>query len=317
MVIQLNKKGYDPFIDYLKGICILMVIINHGSLSLCDYLQYPLWVFEAVPIFLLLQVFHVYKKPEPRYPNLNKLWKRIIRPFFIVEFIIFLLGILTCILKSQNILSYIHGFIMYGGGGPGSYYVWVYLQFAFLVPLLYKLVRNKYGLAIFICGNIAVEFLLSITNFPEILYRLLCFRYLFLIYIGYIWVEKGIVLNRRTLFLSILSIVAILILYNTHKYWPNVSFSPFVFETEWRTFHWFTYFLPGFLLPVLIFLLYSIGKKYKVNKFIIFAGKKSYEIFLFQMIVFAYFPLSSGFIKMAVCLLPLLFYRYRDLRYGV
>lgn len=57
-VVPIKKVGYDPFIDYLKGISILFVVLLH-CLPLQNYLLCSLWASQAVPIFLLIQVFHV------------------------------------------------------------------------------------------------------------------------------------------------------------------------------------------------------------------------------------------------------------------
>lgn len=85
MLVKLDKTGYDKYLDYLKGVAIIMVLFNHGALNLANEALYPLWIFEAVPLFLLIQVFHVYKKDTARYPSLTKLWDRILKPFSILK----------------------------------------------------------------------------------------------------------------------------------------------------------------------------------------------------------------------------------------
>ena len=54
MSIKLNR-GDEPLIDYLKAICIIMVVISHGTGGARDVLLYPFWIDQAVPIFLLIQ----------------------------------------------------------------------------------------------------------------------------------------------------------------------------------------------------------------------------------------------------------------------
>lgn len=54
MLVKLDKTGYDKYLDYLKGVAIIMVLINHGALNLANEALYPLWIFEAVPLFLLI-----------------------------------------------------------------------------------------------------------------------------------------------------------------------------------------------------------------------------------------------------------------------
>lgn len=61
--LTFNRDGYDPLIDYLKGLCILFVVIQHSiPTALHHYTMFALWGRLAVPIFLLIQVFHAYKK---------------------------------------------------------------------------------------------------------------------------------------------------------------------------------------------------------------------------------------------------------------
>lgn len=91
-IITFNKVGYDPRIDFTKGVCILLVVLTH---CIPEPMQlavlFPLWGLPAVPLFLMIQVFHCYKKNEsPRMCSFKKLWKRIILPFVFTEFIIFL-----------------------------------------------------------------------------------------------------------------------------------------------------------------------------------------------------------------------------------
>lgn len=61
-VIPLKTRGYEPLFDYLKGIAIIMVVLAHGTGCLKDFLLYPLWIDQAVPLFIMIQVFHAYKK---------------------------------------------------------------------------------------------------------------------------------------------------------------------------------------------------------------------------------------------------------------
>ena len=63
--IELINEGYDPFIDFLKGICIFLVILKHALPASWEFaLYFPLWGDAAVPIFLLIQAFHFFKRPN-------------------------------------------------------------------------------------------------------------------------------------------------------------------------------------------------------------------------------------------------------------
>lgn len=313
MLVKLDKTGYDKYLDYLKGVAIIMVLFNHGALNLANEALYPLWIFEAVPLFLLIQVFHVYKKDTARYPSLTKLWDRILKPFFYTQIVFIAYGIFAFFKRDASIHDYLVNMVLSGGGGPGAYYIWIYLQFAFLLPLCFKWVRSKYALAIFIVTSIGIEIFCSFIHMPDPVYRLLCLRYLFLIYLGYLWAADGIVLNTKTFLLSCVSIISILFLHYGYEYACYSNLEPIVFDTSWRTFHWFTYFLPWALLPYLIHALYRRMNNNKLSQLIVLTGKRSYEIFLFQMIVFGLFPIND-YIKIIICFLPLLYFEYHQLK---
>ena len=91
-----RRDSYDPFIDYLKGICIIFVIINHCMPeNIMDSTAFFFWGVSAVPIFLIIQVFHAYKRELKNAKTNNKrLWKKIVWPFFVAEFVIFVVFII-------------------------------------------------------------------------------------------------------------------------------------------------------------------------------------------------------------------------------
>lgn len=72
MLIKLKRDGYDEYLDYLKGMSIIMVLINHGAQNIVDMALFPIWIYEAVPMFLLIQVFHAYKRRTVQNPSINK-----------------------------------------------------------------------------------------------------------------------------------------------------------------------------------------------------------------------------------------------------
>ena len=90
--IEFNKTGYVTQIDYIKGLSILFVIWTHCfSRDGLGLILFPYWGDTAVPIFLVIQVFHYYKKGvNLRMPSAVKLWKRILRPFIIINALMFL-----------------------------------------------------------------------------------------------------------------------------------------------------------------------------------------------------------------------------------
>lgn len=288
--LTLKKEGYDPFIDYLKGVSIFFVVLTH-CLPKLDYMLFSLWGAQAVPLFLLIQVFHAYKNgidKAIKVPHFMKLINRIFKPFFILLLVEMFLLIVAF---KNDPLTVIKSAVGGGGIGPGSYYVWIYIQFVFVIPILALIIKNLRSVVgggkiclLMIVLSCLLEFMCVYTHIPEWLYRLLFFRYFFLIYLGYLWVEKGISLNRTTLLLSVISIVFILLFTYT-----SINFEPFFFYTNWKINHWICYFYVAYLFVFFLKTCYTHLNE-KLRSFICLIGKYSYEIFLLQMFVFTFFP---------------------------
>lgn len=137
----------DLFIDFLKGLCIICVVLTHNLPSeVMKATVFVLWGAMAVPLFLTLQSYHVFKhgtasaKKLSEYYSWKKLWYRILKPFVIVTIAT---GAIL-VIAGHDPIGVIKGAIVSGGIGPGSYYVWIYLQFALLLPLCLTLF-NKMG----------------------------------------------------------------------------------------------------------------------------------------------------------------------------
>lgn len=291
-ILRLRRDGYDPFIDYLKGICILLVILTHCIPDfLRRHLLFSLWGSTAVPIFLIIQVFHTYKKGLDNVKiNFNKLWNRIIKPFLLVEIllIIIYLGLKIATGNYDSLFSLIKKIAKYGGRGSGAYYPWIYIQFALLLPIMAPILKKIKGIYLavaFIFISELFEIMCSLMNMPEYIYRLLFFRYTFLIYLGYLLVIKGYILNWKTLLVSIISAASILLFVYT-----KTDLSPFIFYVpKWKSCHWICYLYIAFFLLFFIKLLYKATNPHKrIGDYIKKMGVYSYEIFLFQMIYFEF-----------------------------
>lgn len=280
--ITLCKSGYDPFIDFAKGICIIFVILNHciGE-SIHAKSLFCLWGDAAVPIFLVIQTFHAYKKGLDTKFSFGKVWNRMLKTFFAMQMLLILYKFVS---GGGTILKDI---ISQGGFGNGSYYVWIYVQFALLLPLFSNIFKKYHGwqlLVFFIVISQLAEIMLCLSGISAKAYRLLCFRYLFIIYLGYVVVKRGIVFNRPTILLSSISIIAIIFFY-----YCNQDLTPFFYthvSYSWRIFHWVSYFYIAYTFIYILYLLH-IKVKRRLKAIIEYLGKYSYEIFLFQMFYFA------------------------------
>ena len=126
-----------------------------------------------------------------------------------------------------------------------------------------------------------LEILSSIIGLPDWLYRLLAIRYFFLIYLGWLWVIEGIVINVKTISLSLLSMVAII--YFDYYYTPT---EPWFFDTAWRCHRWPCYFYVSTLLCGLLYWIYFKTKENSIIRYVSRTlAKCSYEIFLIQMVI--------------------------------
>ncbi|MFI3288595.1 MAG: acyltransferase [Rikenellaceae bacterium] len=286
----LKKDTYDPFIDYVKGLSIICVVLTHNlPLIVRKFSLFEFWGKQAVPIFLLMQVFHTVRyfsngsHTLRDYFDFGKLFKRIIFPFALL-----ILAQLLCYFMTGDLtLKMLKYFILHGGIGPGSYYVWIYIQFWILTPfivLLFRKFRDKIGgqLAL-ICVVISIifEILCSYINLPLPIYRLLFIRYFFLIYLG-IYLYYGN--NKISIWQQLLGGLGLIFLM-VQAYF-QINLEPFIFSTdyEWRVAHFPTYFYVVFLLLPLI------KKYYIASNLIEKIGRYSYDIFLVQMFVFTFWP---------------------------
>lgn len=293
--IVFNKVGYDRFIDFLKGLCIVSVVLTHSiPYEWQQIIGFPFWGVQAVPVFLLIQSFHYLKHEDVLRVNWQKLWKRIILPFVVVQSI--MVGVIVGqYLGGSGVLSTPLRELLYSGGnGPGSYYFWIYLQFALIVLPLFAWVQKRLQLKawmwliVFALVSEGLEILCSIIHISPEWYRLLAFRYVFLAYGGYVWVKEGIRINWKTSGLGLLSILAIVLFQYQH-----VRFEPWVFDTAWRYFHWFCYFwaMYGLVYVANLAFKYTGGG---IRSTMEFVGRYSYEVFLIQMLVFAYYPYDGN-----------------------
>lgn len=141
-VVKFNKETYDPFLDYLKGVSIILVIITHsiqGELE--GLLGFYVWGRIAVPIFLLLQVFHAYKRGlSTSNINFRYMWKRVVKSFLMVQIVIFVVVMLFS--HSTSLPKYCNHILLSGGFGPGEYYPYIYIQFGIMVPIIGRMLNK-------------------------------------------------------------------------------------------------------------------------------------------------------------------------------
>ena len=301
MHIKFQTTGHDEFIDFIKSYAILCVILGH-TFPLLDKIGYGIWAGMQVPLFILIQTFHYLKKERSFKINISKILGRVVVPFIIAEILTFIVALLV---KKENASILIQEFIQRGGYGPGSYYPYIYLQITLLLPFFAILLKHSSKvnspmvlssefrvqslLIVFLLLSEGCEILFSLTDFPDTIYRILAIRYIFLIYLGWLWVKDGVIINKTTILLSVLSLCAIIYF----EYGP-IDNEPWFYSTGWRFHRWPCYF---FVANGFIAILHYVWKYLKNNKFIVNAVKTiasaTYEIFLMQMSVIYLFTTKS------------------------
>ena len=294
-IIEFKKEGYDPQIDYIKGLCILFVVwthcMNRGELS---NILFPYWGDTAVPIFIIIQVFHYYKKGvSVRMPSVSKLWKRIMKPYIIMVALMFIVQFFMYYDMTDGTFS---PTLYWEKRGPGSYYIFIYIEMAFVIPLFAPLFRKfstKWLLVIFLILTQVVEIACSFTHCPDNIYRITFFRYIFLVFIGYLLATKGLELNKLTITAGIFSVLFLYLFA-----YKEIDMEP-LFCTHlslWPLCHWICYFyIAYFFLAILKHTYTKLIKFKRITSYIKTIGRNSYDIYLFQ--IFYYATISTYVLK--------------------
>ncbi|MCH5265352.1 MAG: acyltransferase [Lachnospiraceae bacterium] len=277
----------NHFIDVLKGICIIFVIITHYNWSneaRMDYL-FPFWIDMAVPIFMILSGY-VYANSFERKGissigqayQLKFVLDKIIR--YTVPFLIaYVLEIIICAVRSEA-MSAEEIFVVFwqGGLGPGSWYFPVMLQFIFTFPVVYFIIKkyDAYGLLICAIINVIYGFLPKPYEMSYDCYRLLLFRYLLVIAFGcYLHLKKGQV-KKVWGVLSCLCGIAFLValcymgyMPKLIRFWPKTSYAACLY-----------------IMPLAAVMLNKCKKGWLPFEVI---GKASFNILLAQMVYYRFF----------------------------
>lgn len=277
----------NGFLDIVKGVGALMVLITHYNWadSWRLNLLFPYWVSMAVPLFMLITGYlsaasfeHAgitdFKKAYAIKPLLKKL-VRYTLPFlymYIAEIII-----KSASGKAPSLLSIIVYFFGGGFGMHGTYYFPVLVQITLIFPLIFFAVKRskKWGLAVCFTVNLALEILKTVTQMPGGVYRLLAFRYIFVVAAGcYIYLYGGSSkLYRRIIAFAVGAVYIWLVNYTSYE--PKI----FIFWTAT------TMLTTFFVAPVFA---YFIEKKPLHCAPLELIGRASYHIFLAQIIVYNY-----------------------------
>lgn len=182
-------------IDLIKGLCAICVIITHFSWTQTERLKmlFPFWIDMVIPMFMALSGY-VYANSFLKN-NIESIEKAY-HPFIISKRILklmlpygicFMVEVILDMLYSprESIFNIVARFFR-GGYGPGGYYCPIMIQFIFVFPVIFKFVKKYNHCGLLACGliNVLYEIMKIVYFVDEKCYRLLIFRYIFIIAYG-------------------------------------------------------------------------------------------------------------------------------------
>lgn len=186
-----NQNNHIDWIDGAKGVAILSVILLH-SLPCLREMGWMWHIGQAVPVFLFITAYLVSIRMESikayfTFDRFGRMLKKVFVPFVLV--LILQVG---CLVLADKDLS-IKAIIRDGGIGPGSYYIWLYLQSWILIPFIVWLVRKVPVWAsclIMLTISVVAEYAFVPIEHIKVVgdvYRLMPVRYLMVLYLGCVW----------------------------------------------------------------------------------------------------------------------------------
>lgn len=211
--------------------------------------------------------------------RIGRLLKQVVFPYFIVV----ICQMIVTLLRNGNALEISDIFHRVGGEGPGSYYLWVYLQIWLIIPFVYLLLKRYkclgYILVLLTC--LTLNYFCVRASISGRLYGLTCIRYLFLGVPAYMFLSLKRYNKYIVLFCVIGSLLYLTIL-------QNMDLSPFVLDYGWASQQWPAYF---WTLALFVFLQRGVGVLNPSGSFFTFLcwlGRNSWYIFITQMFILCY-----------------------------
>lgn len=292
----MSKKVRMSSIDVLKGVCIILVILTHFSWTDNERLKYlfPFWVGMAIPIFMIISGYvnslsyerHNIIDMSKAY-DVYSIIDKIIRfslPFTVVFVVDGVISRNFHLKKGDGPLAFLCAYAR-GGYGAGSYYYPFIIQFIFVFPIIYFIIKKYDIKGYYVCGliNLIYEFLIRAYEVNLKTYRVLVFRYIWIIAFGvFLAIGKNKISKKMyAIFMSIGVIYIILFMYCEKE----------LIITKWwvQTSMWASLYI----LPFASFFINCNLKNYVLE----LIGKSSYHIFLIQMIYYNHSYVVYRYIK--------------------
>lgn len=281
-----------PMIDYIKAICIFMVIITHCEIHerMGKVLLMPFYVDLAVPCFLMLSGFTLSGRMKKRFDlqNDNKIGgydilhdcMPIIIPYTVAYLVIITMKWLIGNRYTIQNLLYLY---VTGSVGTGGYFVIIYLQIILVFPVIYRLVVDLKGKGIIICigCNILFEIFVQMVAQRGIdmlpFYRLCFVRYLSAVVAG-ICLHFERPKNHKFFRKSMLALGMVYIIGYAYLDWKIPA------VTYWAHSSFYTTL---FIFPIVSWIINNkSNRESKLGKYLSLIGQNSFYIFCVQMAFF-------------------------------
>ncbi len=287
----------NRIVDVLKGVLIMCILVMHTWITPETTLRFlfPFWINMTVPAFMFLSGYvaalSLNRKGKNAVRNaycpkeLGRKLLRFVCPFTIAfavgRLLVCIFGIYPPLENKYGIFSFVLDYLN-GGRGQGSYYFPVMIQFVFLIPLIYHVIK-KYdfkGLIGCFAANAFFEIIKLAYGMSDTEYRLLVFRYLFIIAVG-VYIAIGDLEKQGKGKICLLSIgclvigAAFIYLFAYTSYIPKILI-------YWKGTSFVTCL---FIVPVLGWIVRKVRFGFKPLEVI---GKASFHIFLVQMVYYNY-----------------------------
>ena len=298
-----KNLNYNRNADVIKALLIIAVITLHFPFKdITDTAPlFPYFLDFAVPGFMFisgyLRTLSVENKGvsslEGAYTikSILKSILRIVIPFtlFFIFAQIFLriIGFYTVGITEYGLLALFFDYLR-GFTGQGSYYFPVMIQFIFVFPIIWRIIKKNgfKGVWIVFFMNLLFEVLKQAFGMSDFEYRYLVFRYLFIIACGsYAAVYKpgksG--LNIALMIASVAAGAAFIYLFVYSGYGQSAKII-----TYWQRTSLLTCL---YAAPILFFVIAKGNLKFKPLEII---GKASFNIFLVQMLYYLYYHFTAS-----------------------
>ncbi len=280
----MEKNERIHLLDLIKGILIIFIIITHYNWTVEQrrMMLFPYWIDMAVPVFMIISGYVYalsYKrnrisslKDAYEYKEITSKLIRYTIPFlmaFAFEFFLYKINGIEIRLSSA----------LTGGIGPGSFHYPVMVQYVFLYPLVYFVIKICDLKGLCICGiaNLLFELAKTLYGMPTSEYRFMVLRYILLIATGcYLAIGKQKI-RKPVLLVSML----IGMFWQCAVYY--LGYEPIIINRAWSTTSCVSAL---YVIPICVSIFTS--KKLMNIRFapLEAIGKASFNIFLTQMVYF-------------------------------